>query len=68
MRAEKWFTLFVLNEDIDKTIKIVKSLEDLDVLIDWVIEAVKHEIKKQEGKLHGALLRPLAASVVQLVI
>ena len=40
----------------------------MDALIDWVNEAVKHEIKKQECRLLGALLRPLAASVAQLVI
>ena len=54
--------------DIDDIIKIVKSLEDLDALIDRVTEVVKNEIKKQECRLLGALLRPLAASVVQLVI
>ena len=27
-------------------IKIIKSLKDLDVLIDGVTETVKHEIKK----------------------
>ena len=54
--------------DIDDIIKIVKSLEDLDALTDWVTEAVKHEIKKQKCRILGALLRPLAASVVQLGI
>ena len=31
---------------MDDIIKIIKSLEDLDVLIDGVTETVKHEIKK----------------------
>ena len=48
--------------------KIIKSLEDLGVLIDGVTETVKHEIKKQEGGFIGALLAPLAASLVQPVI
>ena len=39
--------------------KIIKSLEDSDVLID--------DIKKQGG-FHGALLAPLAASLLQPVI
>ena len=30
-------------------IKTVKSLEDLEVLIDGVTDKVKHEIKKNEG-------------------
>ena len=29
--------------------KIIKSLEDLGVLIDGVIESVKHEIKSKEA-------------------
>ena len=48
--------------------KIIKSLEDLGVLIDGVTETAKHEIKKQEDRFLGALLAPLAASLVQPVI
>ena len=48
-------------------IKIIKSLEDSGVLIDSVTETVKHEIKRQ-GWFLGALLAPLAASVVQPII
>ena len=49
-------------------IKITKSLENLVVLTDGVTETVKHEIKKQEGGFLGALLAPLAVSLVQPVI
>ena len=49
-------------------IKIIKSLEDSGILIDGATETVKHEIKKQEGRFFGALLAPLAASLVQPVI
>ena len=35
-------------------IKIIKLFENFSVLID-VTEAVKHEIKKQEGRFLGAL-------------
>ena len=49
-------------------IKVIKSLENSDVLIDRVTGTVKHEIKKQEGGFFGALLAPLAASLVQPVI
>ena len=35
-------------------IKIIGSLENSSVLIDWVTETVKHEIKKQEGEFLGA--------------
>ena len=49
-------------------IKIIKSSEDPCVLIDRVIEIVKHEIRKREVAFLGALLAPLAASLVQPVI
>ena len=68
MRAVKWFALFISNEDMNDIIKIIKSLEDLGVLIDLVTETVKHEIRKQEGGFLGALLVPLAVSLVQPVI
>ena len=68
IRAGKGFTLFISNEDMNGIIKIIKSLEDSGVLIDGVIETVKDEIKRQEGGFLGALLAPLATSLVQLVI
>ena len=69
VRAGKGFTLFISNEDMNDIIKIIKSLlEDSDVLTDGVTETVKHEIKKQEGGFLGALLAPLAVSLVQPVI
>ena len=49
-------------------IKIIKSLEYSGELIDGVTETVKHEIKKQECRVLGALLAPLAPSIVQPVI
>ena len=53
---------------MDDIVKIIKSLEDSSVLIDGVTETVKHEIKTQDGRFLGALLTPLAASLVQPVI
>ena len=49
-------------------IKIIKSLEVSNVLIDDITETVKHEIKNQESRFLPALLAHLAASLVQLVI
>ena len=46
VRAGKIFTLFILFVCMDNIIRIIKSLENLDVLIDGVTETVKHEIKK----------------------
>ena len=36
--------LFILNEDVINIIKIIKSLEDSDVLIDGITETAKYEI------------------------
>ena len=49
IRTGKGFTLFILNEDMNDIIKIIKSLEDSDVLIDGISETVKHEIKKKKA-------------------
>ena len=57
-----------MNEDINDIIIIIKSLEDLGVLIDRVTGTVKHEIKKQEGRFPTALLALLATSIVQPVV
>ena len=46
VREEQGLTLFILNEDMNNIIKIIKPLEDLGVLIDGVTETVKHKIKK----------------------
>ena len=49
-------------------INIIKSLEDSGILTDGIIETVKHEIKKQEGRFLRNLLAALATSLVQPVI
>ena len=46
MIAGKGFTFFILNEDMNDIIKIIKSLEDSGILIHGVMETVKHEINK----------------------
>ena len=42
VRAGKGFTLFILNEDMNAIFKIIKSLEDSNVLIDSITETVEH--------------------------
>ena len=44
VRGGKGFTLYISNEDMNDIIKIIKSLENLVVLINGVNETVKHEI------------------------
>ena len=55
-RAGKGFVLFILNEDINDIIKIIKPLEDSNVLIDCITETVKYEIIKKNKKVHFFLL------------
>ena len=64
MRAGKRFTSFILNEDMNDIIKIIKSLQDSSVLINGVTETVKHEIKKRVIGFLGAFIPPLVASLV----
>ena len=64
IKAEKGVTLVVSNEDVDDTIRIIKSLENSDVLINAVIETLKHEIKRQQGGVFGMLLGFLGTSMI----
>ena len=50
---------------MDDIIKVVRSLEDSNLLIDGATETVKHEIKKQEGGFLGAMMVPMAASSIE---
>ena len=44
--SEKGFTRFISNGDMNDVNKIIKSLEDSNILIDGTTETVNHEIKK----------------------
>ena len=44
--------MFISSEDLNDIIKIIKSLENLGVLIDNVSETVKHEIKKTRRQIY----------------
>ena len=67
-KSRKGSNLFVSNEGMNDIIKIIKSLENSDVLIDGVTETVKYETKKQGDRFLGALVAPLADLLGQLVI
>ena len=49
---------------MNDVIKIVKSLENSDLLIDGTTETVKHEIKQQEGEFLETMMAPIAASLI----
>ena len=52
------------NKELDGIIKIVKSLEEVHLLIKGVSETVDNEIKEQKGGLLGMLSAILGASLL----
>ena len=57
-------TIIFSNEDLDDMIKIVKALEDSDVLMKGVTETIKNETKKQKDGFLSMLLGTLGASLL----
>ena len=53
-------TLIISNDELNDTLKILKSLEDFGVLLQGVSETVKNEVKKQGGGFLTMLLGTLA--------
>ena len=56
--------LIISNDEIGDTIKKVKSLEDSDLLLKGVTEAVQNEVKEQKGGFLSILLGTLGASLL----
>ena len=56
-------TLIISNNEIESIIKIVKSLEDSDLLLKGVTETVQNEVKEQKGGFLSMLLGTLGASL-----
>ena len=52
------------NDEINDIIKIVKSLEDSDLLLKGVTETVQNEVKEQKGGFLSLLLGTLGASLL----
>ena len=57
-------TLIISNKDMDDLIKIVKSLENLVLLLKGVTESVQNEIKEQKGGFLSMSLGTLGASLL----
>ena len=57
-------TLTISNDEMDDILKIVKSLEDSNVLLKGVSETVQHEAKEQRGGFLSMLLGTLGASLL----
>ena len=56
--------LIILNEEMEDIMKILKSLEESQLLIQEISETIKNETKEQKGRFLPMLLRTLAASVL----
>ena len=57
-------TLIISNEEMNDVIKIVQALEDSNILLKGVTEAVKNETKEQKGGFLTILLGTLGASLL----
>ena len=53
--------LIISNDEMNDILKIVKSLEDSDVLLKGVSETIQHEAKEQRGGFLSMLLGTLGA-------
>ena len=52
-------TLIILNEEMNNTIKIVKSLEESGLLIKGASEIIKNKAKEQKGGFFSMLVGTL---------
>ena len=50
-------TLIISNEENDDIFKVVKSLEDADLLEKYVTEIIENKAKEQKGGFLGMLIR-----------
>ena len=50
-------TLIISNEENDDIFKVVKSLEDADLLKKYVTEIIENKAKEQKGGFLGMLIR-----------
>ena len=55
-------TLIISNEEMNDIIKIVLTLEDINILLKGITKTIKNEIKEQKGGFLGMLLGTLEAS------
>ena len=56
--------LIIEQEDMNDIIKIIKALENSDVLLKGVSKAIKNETKEQRGGFLSMLLGTLGASLL----
>ena len=57
-------TLIISNEEINDIMKIVKALEDSNILLKGVTKAIQNETKEQKAGFVSMLLGTLGASLL----
>ena len=57
-------TIIILNKEMDDIMKIIKSFEELGLLIKGVSEIIQNEAKKQKAGFLGMLLGKLVAGIL----
>ena len=57
-------TLIISNEEMNDTMKIVKALEDSNLLLRGITKTIEDETKEQKGGFLGMLLGTLGASLL----
>ena len=57
-------TLIISNDEIEDLLKIIKSLEDSEILLKRVSEKIKYEAKEQRGGFLSMLLGTLGVSLL----
>ena len=56
--------LIISNEEMEDIMKIVKLLQESELLIKWISETIKNETKEQKGGFLEMLLGTLTASIL----
>ena len=64
MFGSRTTTLIISNEEMNDIMKIVKSLEESDLLKKSVSKTIENKAKEQKGRFLGMLLDSLGASVL----
>ena len=56
--------VIISNDEMEDTIKIVKSLKDFGLLLKGVSETIQNEVKEQKGRVLSMLFGTLGASLL----
>ena len=63
--ASRTTALVILNEEMEDIMKIINSLKESGLLIEWISEKNKNEAKDQKTKLFSMLLPTLTGSILR---